>query len=61
MEVMSGYLSDSILVNGKSAPISEIKSQTYRLRILNGSNARINNLAFSNSQTLTIIGNDVGY
>lgn len=60
MEVMSGYLGDSILVNGKSAPICEIKSQTYRLRILNGSNARIYNLAFSNSQSFTIIGNDGG-
>ncbi len=60
MEVMSGYLGESILVNGKVAPFHEIKSQTYRLRILNGSNARIYNLAFSNNQSFTIIGNDGG-
>ncbi|MBS1511675.1 MAG: multicopper oxidase domain-containing protein [Bacteroidetes bacterium] len=60
MEVMSGYLGDSILVNGKTSPFHEIKSQMYRLRILNGSNARIYNLAFSNNQSFTIIGNDGG-
>jgi len=60
MEVMSGYLGESILVNGKAAPFHELKSQTYRLRILNGSNARIYNLAFSNNQSFSIIGNDGG-
>lgn len=60
MEIMSGYLGDSILVNGKASPFHEIKSQTYRLRILNGSNARIYNLAFNNNQSFTIIGNDGG-
>ncbi len=60
MEVMSGYLGESILVNGKAAPFHAVKSQTYRLRILNGSNARIYNLAFSNNQSFTIIGNDGG-
>ncbi|MBK8787048.1 MAG: multicopper oxidase domain-containing protein [Chitinophagaceae bacterium] len=60
MEVMSGYLGESILVNGKFSPFHAVKSQTYRLRILNGSNARIYNLAFSNDQSFTIIGNDGG-
>ena len=60
MEVMSGYMGESILVNGKASPFHEIKSQTYRLRILNGSNARIYNLAFSNNRSFTIICNDGG-
>lgn len=60
MEVMSGYMGESILVNGKVSPFHAIKSQTYRLRLLNGSNARIYNLAFSNNQIFTIIGNDGG-
>jgi FtsP/CotA-like multicopper oxidase with cupredoxin domain len=60
MEVMSGYMGESILVNGKASPYHEIKSQNYRVRILNGSNARIYNLAFSNNQSFSIIGNDGG-
>ncbi len=60
MDIMSGFLGESILVNGKTSLYQNIKSQTYRLRILNGSNARIYNLAFSNNQSFTIIGNDGG-
>lgn len=60
VEVMSGLMGESILVNGKASPYHEVQSQMYRLRILNGSNARIYNLAFSNNQSFTIIGNDGG-
>lgn len=60
MDIMRGYLGESILVNGKASPYYDVKSQSYRLRVLNGSNARIYNLTFSNNQSFSIIGNDGG-
>lgn len=60
MEVMTGYMGETILVNGETSPYSEVATRFYRLRILNGSNARIYNLALSNNADLIIIGNDGG-
>ncbi|MCA6438657.1 MAG: multicopper oxidase domain-containing protein [Chitinophagaceae bacterium] len=60
MEVMTGYMGETILVNGEASPFTEVTTRFYRLRILNGSNARIYNLALSNNADLTIIGNDGG-
>lgn len=60
MEVMTGYMGETILVNGESSPYTGIATRFYRLRILNGSNARIYNLALSNNADLIIIGNDGG-
>ena len=59
-EVMSGYMGETIIVNGEASPYTEVATRFYRLRILNGSNARIYNLALSNNADLTIIGNDGG-
>jgi len=59
-EVMTGYMGETIIVNGIASPFAEVKTKFYRLRILNGSNARIYNLALSNNADLTIIGNDGG-
>lgn len=59
-EVMSGYMGESILVNGVSSPFTEVETRFYRLRILNASNARIYNLAFSNNSDMIILGNDGG-
>ena len=59
-DVMSGYMGETIIVNGEVSPFAEVASGVYRLRILNGSNARIYNLALSNNADLIIIGNDGG-
>ena len=59
-EVMSGYMGETIIVNGEASPVAEVKTRFYRMRILNGSNARIYNLALSNNADLVIIGNDGG-
>jgi len=59
-EKMTGFMGESILVNGVSSPFKEVSTRFYRLRILNGSNARIYNLNFSNNSSFTIIGNDGG-
>jgi blue copper oxidase len=60
MDTMNGYQGDKILVNGVIAPFKEVSTRYYRLRILNGSNSRIYNLAFSNNLDFTILGNDGG-
>ncbi|HMT75685.1 MAG TPA: multicopper oxidase domain-containing protein [Chitinophagaceae bacterium] len=59
-EVMAGYMGESIVVNGVYSPYTEVATRYYRLRILNGSNARVYNLAFSNNADMIIIGNDGG-
>ena len=59
-EVMSGYMGETITVNGIAFPFTEISNTTYRLRILNASNARIYNLVFSNNLSFTVIGSDGG-
>ncbi len=60
MEVMTGYLGDKVLVNNTESPFLGVKTRIYRFRILNGSNARIYDLALSNGANFTIIGNDGG-
>jgi blue copper oxidase len=59
-EVMKGYLGERILINGVHAPYVEILRGWYRLRVLNGSTARVYNLAFSGSVPWFIIGADGG-
>jgi len=55
-----GAIGDQFLVNG--APNYELPAATrpYRLRVLNGSNARIYTLAWSDGSPLTVIGTDGG-
>ncbi len=53
-------MGETIIVNGEASPYTEVATRFYRLRILNGSNARIYNLAWSNNADLIIIGNDGG-
>lgn len=59
-EIMAGYMGESVFVNGVFSPFTEVSARIYRLRILNGSNARVYNLALSNNDDITIIGNDGG-
>ncbi len=59
-EIMIGYMGDTITVNGTYAPYHNVASRTYRLRVLNGSNARIYNLALSSGDPITVIGSDGG-
>lgn len=60
MEVMTGYMGQYVLVNGVYAPYHNVETAKYRVRVLNGSNARIYNLAFSNNVSFKLIGNDGG-
>jgi FtsP/CotA-like multicopper oxidase with cupredoxin domain len=60
MDVMSGYLGDVILVNGTPDGWLSVDRGLYRLRLLNGSNARIYKIALSDAQTFHLIGTDGG-
>lgn len=56
----SGFMGAFPLVNGTLNPYHEVGKHLYRLRILNGSNARVYNLRMGNNQSFWIIGNDGG-
>ena len=57
----SSFLGDAIVVNGQAWPNVNVKQGQYRLRILDGSNSRFYQLAFSNGMEFTQIGSDGGY
>jgi FtsP/CotA-like multicopper oxidase with cupredoxin domain len=57
---MWGYLGNKILVNGAVNASISLEPRAYRLRILNGSNARTYKLAWSNNMPLNVIGTDGG-
>jgi FtsP/CotA-like multicopper oxidase with cupredoxin domain len=53
-------MGDTILVNGTNKPFLEVSTRFYRFRVLNGSTARIYNLALSNGADFFLIGSDGG-
>lgn len=57
---MWGYLGNRILVNGKPNTVFSLEPRAYRLRLLNGSNARTYKLAWSNNMPMQVIGTDGG-
>lgn len=59
-EIMKGYLGEEVLVNGIHSPYLSVDAGWYRLRVLNGSTARLYKLAFSNNLDFYIIGSDGG-
>jgi blue copper oxidase len=62
-ESMMGWLGDIVLANLTPNAVHTVTPRTYRLRLLNGSNARIYRLAFVKSDTalpFTVIGTDGG-
>lgn len=60
MATMMGFLGERILVNGRPDYTISVATRAYRLRLLNGSNARIYKLAWSTSEPLTVLGSDGG-
>jgi len=56
----AGVLGDVIVVNGAPWPVAEVSANRYRLRLLNGSNARRYDLALDPPAPLTQIGSDQG-
>lgn len=60
MDRMRGFLGDRILVNGAPPTTRKVATRPYRIRVLNGSNARIYKLAWSDGRPVTVIGADGG-
>jgi len=59
-DVMNGFLGDTPLINGTPEAYFEVSRTLYRFRLLNGSNARIYKIAFSDSRPFHIIATDGG-
>jgi len=57
---MTGFFGDRALVNGVPDYQFSAATRPYRLRLLNGSNARVYALAWSDGSPLTVIGTDGG-
>ncbi|GAB3814319.1 hypothetical protein GCM10027605_59550 [Micromonospora zhanjiangensis] len=55
-----GLMGDQILVNGVYDPYFEVTTTLVRLRILNGSNARMYNVEFADRRRFHVIGSDAG-
>ena len=60
MDLMAGVLGDAVLVNGKPDAVLSVAATLYRLRLLNGSNARVYRLAFADGRPFQAIGTDGG-
>lgn len=60
IDQMEGYLGSDVLINGVHKPKQKIKRGTYRLRLINASNARLYNIAFSDNREFNVIGSDGG-
>lgn len=59
-DLVDGLLGDAVFVNGVPDAHHTVDRGIYRVRLLNGSNARIYVLGFSDSRTFKVIGTDGG-
>lgn len=55
-----GVIGDEILVNGTLGPYADVTTRLVRLRLLNGSNARLYNFGFSDDRPFHLIATDGG-
>ncbi len=60
MERETGFTGDTIFVNGRMDASWQLATRAYRVRLLNGSNARIYKLAWSDGTPMTVLGSDGG-
>ncbi len=56
----TGFLGDTIAINGTIDPYFEVTTDKVRLRILNASNARIYNLGLDGDRPFQLVGTDGG-
>ena len=57
-EIRQGYRAETMLVNGTIEPFVNVKAKKIRFRLLNGSNARVFKLAFSDGRKFYQIATD---
>lgn len=60
MVAMQGRRGDTILVNGAPSPLARVPNRLVRLRLINGSNARIYELSFEDGRSFHWIGTEGG-
>ena len=61
MEIMRGYTSRTMMINGEISPYVNVKDRQIRFRVLNGSNSSLYNLAFSDGRSFKQIATDGGF
>ena len=59
-DIITGYLGDTIFVNGTPDAYFETDKTLYRLRLINASNSRLYNIGFSDGRNFVLIANDGG-
>ncbi|HER35074.1 MAG: multicopper oxidase domain-containing protein [Halothiobacillaceae bacterium] len=58
---MHGFQGDRLFVNGAEQPRGPVPNAVVRLRLLNGSNARIFHLRFEDGRPMHVIASDAGF
>lgn len=61
MDIMHGMTGDTIVVNGQVGSVAAVPKSVVRLRLINGSNARIYSLFSSDDRPIHLIATDGGY
>ncbi len=57
---ITGWLGNDMVVNGKKNATQSVAQELYRLRLLNGSNARVFKVGFADGRMFHLIANDGG-
>ncbi len=60
-DVMNGVIGNHMLVNGALEPLLTVHGGMIRLRLLNGSNSSIYQIAFNDQRTFQVIASDGGF
>ncbi len=60
LDINSGWLGDTILMNGTPNAFLPVSPTLYRFRVVNASNSRFYKIALSDGKSFTVIGNDGG-
>lgn len=61
MDAMHGFIADTVLVNGQANTRAVVPKGIVRLRLINGSNARIYTLSADDNRPLHLIATDGGF
>ena len=61
MDIMHGFAGNRMLVNGQAGATAVVPQGIVRLRLLNGSNARIYTLFFDDVQPMHLVATDGGF
>jgi len=60
MALMTGFVGEHVLANGRPSLAIAVANESHRIRLLNGANSRIYCIARSDTEPLVVIGTDAG-